>query len=108
MLYTRFHLAYQGGYIPGPIFRAKGGDYLGHWSAVDGPSLAITPGADVWVSHQSITDAAAPLVDPQFALQALYGVVANTTAAGSMGTCLISGGYDYQGQHQRPGTWSSS
>ena len=79
-----------------------------HSSHVDGPSLAITPVADlVWVGHQASSDANVPLVDPQLALQALDGVAANTTInIQYRGTCWISLGH--HGQHQRPGTWSSS
>ena len=57
-----------------------------HSSAIDGPSRAIMPGADiVWISHQTFSDATALLVDPQYALWAQEGVVANITTVDSTG-----------------------
>ena len=55
-------------------------------SVIDGTSLAITPTAHIiWVGHQSLNDATAFLVDPQHALWALGGVVADTATADSTG-----------------------
>ena len=55
-----------------------------HWSVVDGLRLTFTPGADVVrISHQSFSDAAAFLVDPQLSLWALDRTITNTIAADS-------------------------
>ena len=65
--------------------------HLGHWSVVNGLSLATKPGADVtWICHQSPSDATAFLVDPpHFALWALDGVNAGSTRADSTGLLVL-------------------
>ena len=58
-----------------------------HSSAIGGPSLAITPAADiVCACDQLFSDATASLVDPQHALWVLDWFIANTTTADSTGT----------------------
>ena len=60
--------------------------HFSHSSAIDGPSLAFTPGADIdLVGSQSLSDATALLVGPQHTLWTLYGVVDDTTTVDSTG-----------------------
>ena len=83
------------------------GVHLSHWSAVDGPRLAFTLGADVVTAgRQSTSDAAAtaPLVNTQLARWALDGDVVVTFER--KGYLPISLGDP--GQHWSPRTRSSS
>ena len=60
--------------------------HLCHSSAINGPRLAITPGANiVWISHQLLSDASVLFVDPQHVLWSLDGVVCDPTTADSTG-----------------------
>ena len=78
-----YHLCRESGI---PIKRGAVDIHFSHTSAIDGPSLSITPGAYiVWVGNHSLNHATAPPVVPQHALWSLDGVVAGSTTADSTG-----------------------